>query len=64
VSWEDPFAELEMLGVPIDPVYRERVLQSAAAQAATRRRKRAEWKAEQGSVAGIKSDDRFAFIVG
>jgi hypothetical protein len=36
VFWEDPFAELEMLGVPIDPVYRERVLQSAAAQAAAR----------------------------
>ena len=47
-------------GVPVDPDYRERVLQSVAAQAAARRRKRA---AEQ-ERAGIESDDHFAFIVG
>lgn len=62
VAWETAFTELEMLGVPVDPVYRERVLQSVAAQAAALRRKQAERKAERES-AGIESDDHFAFIV-
>ncbi|MCB8943987.1 MAG: hypothetical protein H6658_09550 [Ardenticatenaceae bacterium] len=34
VSWDVAFVELEMLKVPIDPEYKERVLQTAAAQAA------------------------------
>lgn len=58
------FTELEMLGVPIAPDYKERVLQSVAAQAAAKRRQKAERKAEQERLLGIESDDRFAFIVG
>ncbi len=64
VAWDVAFAELEMLGVPVDPVYRDRVLQSVASQAAARRRKQAERKAERESATGIESDDHFTFIVG
>jgi hypothetical protein len=64
VDFETAFTELALLGVPIDPDYRERVLQSAAAQAVAKRRKKAERKAEQERQPGIESDDHFAFIVG
>lgn len=64
VSWEDAFTELALLGVSIDPDYKERVLQSVAAQAAARRRKREARKAEQERAASVESDERFAFIVG
>jgi hypothetical protein len=64
VDWQSAFVELEMLDVPIDPDYKERVLQSAAAQTAARRRKQTERKPEQEKLLGIESDDRFAFIVG
>jgi hypothetical protein len=50
VAWNDAFVELEMLDVPIDPVYRERVLQSAAAQAAAKRQKRARERARRADV--------------
>ncbi len=60
IDFECVFTELEMLGVPIDPDYKEHVLQSVAAQ----RRKKAERKAEQERLLDIESDDRFAFIVG
>lgn len=46
VAWNDAFMELEMLGMAIDPDYKERVLQSAAAQAAARRRKQEARKEE------------------
>jgi hypothetical protein len=64
VDFECAFTELEMLGVPIDPDYKKRVLQSVAAQAAAKQRKKTERKAEQERLLGIESDDRFAFIVG
>ena len=64
VSFECAFTELELLGIPIDPDYKERVLESVAAQAAAKRRQKAERKAEQERLLGIESDDRFAFIVG
>lgn len=64
VDFETALTELALLGVPIDPDYRERVLQSAAAQAAAKRRKKAERKAEQEKLLGIESDEHFAFIVG
>jgi hypothetical protein len=64
VSFECAFTELELLGIPIDPAYKERVLESVAAQAAAKRRKKVEEKAEQERLLGIESDDRFAFIVG
>lgn len=64
VDFECAFTELALLGVPIDPGYKERVLQSVAAQAAAARRKKAERRAEQERQLGIESDDHFAFIVG
>jgi hypothetical protein len=64
VDFECAFTELEMLGVQLDPDYKERVLQSVAAQVATKGCKKAERKAEQERLLGIESDDRFAFIVG
>ena len=64
VDFECAFTELEMLGVPVDPDYKERVLESVAAQAAAKRRIKAERKEEQERLLGIESDDRFAFIVG
>jgi hypothetical protein len=53
-----------MLGVPIDPSYKERVLNAVASEAAARRRKKAERKAEQHQLLGIESDDHFAFVIG
>jgi len=64
VDFETAFTELALLGVPIDPSYRESVLQSVVAQAATKRRKKAERKAEQERLMGIDADEQFAFIVG
>jgi hypothetical protein len=64
VDFETAFAELALLGVPIDPDYKERVLESVAAQVATARRKKAERRAEQERQLGMESDDHFAFIVG
>jgi len=50
VNFECVFTELEMLGVLIDPDYKERVLQSVAAQAAAKRRKRARERARRADV--------------
>lgn len=50
VSFECAFTELEMLGVPIDPNYKERVLESVAAQAAAKRQERARERARQADV--------------
>lgn len=57
VAWNDAFVELEMLGVPIDPDYRERVLQSVAAQAAAKRQKRARERAQRAEVWSEYEDD-------
>ena len=40
VDWPTAFKELEMLGVPIDPQYKQLALKSAADLAAYRRKKR------------------------
>lgn len=64
VDFETAFTELALLGVPIDPGYRERVLQSAAAQAAAKQRKKAEQKEERERVMDIEADEQLAFIVG
>jgi hypothetical protein len=50
VSWDVDFVELEILQVPIDPEYKERVLQTAAAQAAVKRRKRSRLRAQRADV--------------
>ena len=57
VNFECVFTELEMLGVLIDPDYKERVLQSVAAQAAAKRRKRARERARRADVWIEYADD-------
>jgi hypothetical protein len=46
ISWD----ELEILQVPIDPEYKERVLQTAVAQAVVKRRKRSRLRAQWADV--------------
>lgn len=60
VSWDVAFVELEMLQVPIDPDYKESVLQTAAAQAAIKRRKRSRLRAQQANVWSEYEDDETA----
>ncbi len=57
VDWQSAFVELEMLNVPIDPVYKERVLQSVAVQAAAKRQERARKQAHQADVWIAFADD-------
>lgn len=64
VDWQTAFTELEMLDVPIDPEYKRRVLQSAEAQLAAKRRKKAEREAKLQKEPGFDQDEHFAFIVG
>lgn len=47
-SWEVAFVELEMLQVPIDPDYKKS--ETAAAQAAVKRRKRSRLRAQRADV--------------
>ena len=54
------FTELEMLGVPIDPDYKERVLESVATQAAAKRQKRARERAWRADVWIEYADDETA----
>ncbi|MCP5100326.1 MAG: hypothetical protein GY943_32645 [Chloroflexi bacterium] len=42
VDFDCAFTELEMLGIPIDPDYKDRVQQSVAEQAAAKRQKTGE----------------------
>ena len=60
VAFECAFTELEMLGVPIDPDYKERVLETVAAQAAAKRQKRARERAQQADVWMAYADDEAA----
>lgn len=60
VSWDVAFVELEMLQVPIDPDYKESVLQTAAAQAAVKRRKRSRLRAQRADVWSEYEDDETA----
>lgn len=60
VDVECAFTELEMLGVPIDPDYKERVLESVAAQASAKRQKRARDRARQADVWSQYEDDKTA----
>jgi hypothetical protein len=64
VDWPTALRELEMLGVEVDPAYREQVLRTVEEQAEARRRKRLEKAAELDSALGIEQDEHFAFIVG
>ena len=60
VNFECAFTELEMLGVPIDPDYKERVLESVAAQEAAKRQKRARERARRADVWLEYADDETA----
>lgn len=60
VAWNDAFVELEMLGVAIDPDYKDRVLQSVAARAAAKRQKRAGERARQADIWSEYEDDNAA----
>lgn len=64
VDWPTALREPEMLGVEVDPAYREQVLRTVQEQAEARKRKRLEKAAELESVSGIEQDEHFAFIVG
>ncbi len=65
VDWQTAFTELELLGVAIDPVRKERTLQSVQQQATHRRQKKQERLAEQEAAAfGWDQDDTFAMIIG
>ncbi len=60
VDFECALTELEMLGVPIDPDYKERVLQSVVAQTAAKRQKRAREQARRADVWLEYADDEAA----
>ena len=64
VDWPTALRELEMLGVEVDPAYREQVLRTVQEQAEARKRKRLEKAAELESALGIEQDDYFAYIIG
>jgi len=60
VSWDVAFIELEMLQVPIDPDYKESVLQTAAAEAAVKRRKRSRLRAQRADIWSQYKDEETA----
>lgn len=60
VDFECAFTELEMLGVSIDPDYKERVLESVAAQAAAKRQEQARERARRADVWIEYADDETA----
>ena len=64
VDWPTALRELEMLGVEVDPAYREQVLRTVQEQAKARQRRQLEKAAEIESVLQIEQDEHFAFIVG
>ena len=64
VDWPTALRELEMLGVEVDPAYREQVLRTVQELAEARKRRRLEKAAELETMMGIEQDDYFAFIVG
>lgn len=64
VSWQCAFIELEMLGIEIDPEYKQQVLQTVAAQAEAKKRKKAEREATLAEEIGLYQDEHFAFIAG
>lgn len=63
IDWVSAFIELEILGVKIDPTYKEKVLESVRAQAATKRQKRLQKDVEKDELP-FDQDENFAYIVG
>lgn len=64
VDWQCAFAELEMLGVEIDPERKASTLQTVERQAEIQRQKKLERAAEQASEFGWPQDHNFAMIMG
>src|ERR1700690_4338363 len=64
VDWPTALRELEMLGVPVDPDYREQLLRAAQQQTEQKRQKRLEKTDDDGHQYGVDYDDYFAVIVG
>jgi len=64
VNWETAFTELEMLGVQIDPAYKEQVLRTEAREAEIRREKKLEKARQIETSMGFEQDDNFAMIIG
>ena len=64
LDWLTAFKELEMLGVKVDPGYKEQVLKSAQAQVEAKKRKRAEKRAVVERTLHPDQDERFAYIAG
>jgi hypothetical protein len=64
IDWLTAFKELELLGIQVDPSYKEQVLKSAQAQAEAGKRKRTERRAALERVLDRDQDERFAYIAG
>lgn len=64
VDWPTALRELEMLGMEVDPAYREQVLRTVQEQAEAKKRTRLDKAAELESLVHVDQDDHFAFIVG
>jgi hypothetical protein len=64
VDWPTAFRELAMLGVEIDPEYKEQVLESVRGQAEARKRRRKEKAAQAEGMLQHCQDENFAYIVG
>lgn len=63
IDWVSAFVELEILGVKIDPIYKEKVLESVRTQTETKRRKRLQKTIEEDNLP-FDQDENFAYIAG
>lgn len=64
IDWVAAFIELEMLGIKIDPEYKEKVLESVRGQVEARRRKRLSKAKDEGRILEDYQDENFAYIAG
>ena len=65
VDWPTAFEELALLGVEIDPAYKEAVLRTVQREIDVRREKQRRRQAgRERAVRGWDQDDRFAVIIG
>src|SRR5579859_1604757 len=64
VDWQTAFTELEMLGVTIDPAYKDQVLRTVQRQAERKRQQRLDRRLDSAGVYGLDYDDNFAVIIG
>jgi hypothetical protein len=64
VDWPTALRELEMLGVEVDPGYREQVLRTVREQANVKKQRQLEAAAELDRLSQIEQDAHFAFIIG